>query len=100
MKNGKNVLSQEKSFIGVNFINILCARFSYEILAPKISTQSTAYVQNFGNKNSPSYEKCTHLMLMKLTPEPNLIKLLGAYLGAELSQVNRVRRLFRCLKVL
>jgi hypothetical protein len=30
----------------------------------------------------------------------NLIKLLGAYLGAKLSQVNGARRLNRCLKVL
>jgi len=31
---------------------------------------------------------------------PNLIKLLGAYLGAYLSQINRVRRLNKRLKVL
>jgi len=31
---------------------------------------------------------------------PNLIKLLGAYLGAYLSQVNGVRRLNKRLKVL
>jgi len=33
-------------------------------------------------------------------PGPNLIKRLGAYLGAQLSQVNRVRRLNKRLKVL
>ncbi len=53
--------------LGVDFINILRTQFSYEILAPKISTQSTAYVQNFGNKNSLSYEKRTRKTLMKLT---------------------------------
>jgi len=31
---------------------------------------------------------------------PNLIKLLGAYLGANLSQINRVRHLNKRLKVL
>jgi hypothetical protein len=51
----------------VDFINILHAQFSYKILAPKNSTQSTAYVQNFGNKNSLLYEKCARKTLMKLT---------------------------------
>jgi len=46
-----------ESRVGVNFINILRTQFLYEILAPKISTQNTAYIQNFGDKNSLSYEK-------------------------------------------
>jgi hypothetical protein len=52
---------------GVDFINILRAQFLDEILAPKISTQSTGYVQNFGDKNSLSYEKRERKKLMKLT---------------------------------
>jgi len=39
-------------------------------------------------------------MFLKLTPRPNIIKLLGAYLDAYLSQINRVRRLNKRLKVL
>ncbi len=46
---------------GIRFINILCPQLLYEILAPKISTQNTAFVQNFGNK------KRERKMLMKLT---------------------------------
>jgi len=34
------------------------------------------------------------------SPGPNLIKLLGAYLGAYRSQINRVRHLNKRLKVL
>jgi len=56
-----------ESMPGVDFINILRARFLYEILAPKISTQSTGYVQKFGNKNSLSYKKRASKKLMKLT---------------------------------
>jgi len=52
---------------GVDFINILRAQFLYEILAPTNSTPSTAYVQNFGNKNSFSYKKRARKTLMKLT---------------------------------
>jgi len=36
----------------------------------------------------------------KYCPGPNLIKLLGVYLGAYLSQINRVRHLNKRLKVL
>jgi len=37
---------------------------------------------------------------LSLKPKPNLKKLLGAYLGALLSQVNRVSRLNKRLKAL
>jgi len=59
-------ISQQVSTQGVDFINILRGQFSYEILAPKISTQSTAYIQNFGDKNLLTYEKCARKTLMKL----------------------------------
>jgi len=52
---------------GVDFINILHTQFSYKILAPKISTQNTAFVQNFGDKNALLYEKRARKKLMKLT---------------------------------
>ncbi len=39
-------------------------------------------------------------IFFKTSPGANLINLLGAHLGASLSQVNRVRRLNKCLKVL
>jgi len=58
---------------GVNFINILREQFSYEILAPKISTQNTAFVQNFGDKNVLSYKKRACKKLMKLTAGSTLI---------------------------
>jgi len=50
---------------GVNFINVLCARFSYKILAPKITKLC------FGFEVLPPkslYKKRTSKTLMKLTP--------------------------------
>jgi hypothetical protein len=52
---------------GVDFINILHSQFSYQFLAPKISTRNTAFVQNFGDKNALSYKKRACKKLMKLT---------------------------------
>ncbi len=53
---------------GVNFINILHARFSYKILVPKITKP------NITREKRPkrlTYKKCVHKTLMKLTPDHN-----------------------------
>jgi len=57
----------------VNFINVLCANFLYEILAPKIYNAGTKLQSqtfqlcNFWHQNIG--EKSARKMLMKLTPE-------------------------------
>jgi len=40
--------------------------FCAKVWRQKIQTQNTAFVQNFGAKNSRLYKKCVHKMLMKL----------------------------------
>jgi hypothetical protein len=66
----------------VNFINILCAHFSYEsAFFPKFFRQSQNVTREKLRK-ALLYEKRARKMLMKFTPGVNLINLLGAYLGA------------------
>jgi len=48
----------------VNFINIFCTHFLYEIFAAKIPNPKASFVV-FGAKNS--YKKCAQKMMMKLT---------------------------------
>jgi len=50
---------------GVNFINILCTDFSYEILVPKVTKLAFGFEILAPNI---LYEKRAHKMLMKLTP--------------------------------
>jgi len=53
----------------VNFINVLCARFLYKILAPKNSSPKHSFVI-LGAKIL--YEKCIRKTLMKLKLTPDL----------------------------
>jgi len=45
-----NSFFKQRWVYAVNFINLLRTQFLYKILAPKISTQNPAFVQNFVNK--------------------------------------------------
>ncbi len=51
----------------VNFINILCSRFLYKILAPKITKLCFGFVTREKLLNLLSYKKFVSKMLMKLT---------------------------------
>jgi len=79
---------------GVNFINVLCVRFLYEILLPKISNPKHSFVI-FGAKIT--YKNCVLKMLMKLISEVNFINILHAQIPNAQKRLSVLLYLFEFL---
>jgi len=75
--NRKEAINSHLTKPMVNFIYVFGVQFWNKILALKFQTQNTAFVRNFGIKNSLLYKKRACRMLMKLIPIGWLLYAMG-----------------------